>query len=86
MPLAYHCVVLLSQVEKHAQRVPISQRGGEVVEPLVSTQWFLKMDGMASQALDVVRSGQVKIMPDMFEKIWCVDAAGGVRNFQNSNR
>lgn len=38
----------------------------------VSSQWFVKMDGMASQALGAVRSGELRILPDMFEKVWCV--------------
>merc|ERR1719321_1428643 len=64
------------------QRVPRSQRGGEVIEPMVSTQWFVKMDGMAKKGLDAVRSGQTKIIPERFEKVyfnwleniqdWCV--------------
>lgn len=32
------------KVEAHTQRVPRSQRGGEVIEPLVSAQWFVNMD------------------------------------------
>ena len=45
------------QVEPHKQRVPRSQRGGEVIEPMLSTQWFLSMQGMADQALAAVESG-----------------------------
>ena len=40
---------LLLQVKPHMQRVPRSQRGGEVIEPLISTQWFVKMEGMAKK-------------------------------------
>eukprot|EP00960_Hanusia_phi_P036003 752089-Hanusia_phi.AAC.1 len=36
-------------VKPHMQRVPRSQRGGEVIEPLISTQWFVKMEGMAKK-------------------------------------
>ena len=60
------------------QRVPISQRGGEVIEPLLSSQWFVKMDGMAAKGLDAVRSGQTQILPERFEKTCvprCRDAA-----------
>ena len=46
---------LVLKVEDHTQRVPRSQRGGEVIEPMVSTQWFVKMDGMAKKGLDAVR-------------------------------
>ena len=61
---------LVIKDEPHMQRVPRSQRGGEIIEPLVSGQWFIKMDNMASRAADVVRSGEVKIIPSRFEKVW----------------
>ena len=44
------------QVEEHTQRVPRSQRSGEVIEPLVSTQWFVKMGGMAGKGLEAVKA------------------------------
>ena len=34
------------KVDPHEQRVPRSQRGGEIIEPMVSTQWFVQMHGM----------------------------------------
>lgn len=43
------------KVESHTQRVPRSQRGGEVIEPMVSKQWFLKMDNMASRAVQAAK-------------------------------
>ncbi|KAL3698531.1 hypothetical protein R1sor_012607 [Riccia sorocarpa] len=68
--------------ETHTQRVPRSQRGGEVVEPLVSKQWFVTMGPLAEKALKVLESGELRIIPDRFEKIyvqwltnikdWCV--------------
>jgi len=58
------------KAEKHMQRVPRSQRGGEVVEPLVSSQWFVRSKGMADQALEAVRTGETVIIPDRFEKTW----------------
>ena len=61
---------LVLKTEPHVSRVPISQRGGEVVEPLVSTQWFVKMDGMASRGVDAVRNGDIQIIPKRFEKEW----------------
>ena len=56
--------------ESHQQRIPRSQRGGEIIEPMVSSQWFLKMHGMAEKAIKAVRSKEVTIIPDRFEKIW----------------
>lgn len=68
--------------EPYRHSVPISQRGGEIVEPLVSEQWFVKIQPLAEKAIDSVRSGQIKIVPERFEKIyfhwmenirdWCV--------------
>lgn len=39
--------------EAHASRVPRSQRGGDVVEPLVREQWFVRMEPLAKPALEV---------------------------------
>lgn len=56
--------------EPHLQRVPRSQRGGEVIEPMVSAQWFVRMEDMAAKAVAAVRGGQIQILPDRFEKVW----------------
>jgi valyl-tRNA synthetase len=73
---------LVIKVEPHMNRVPRSQRGGEIIEPLVSTQWFVKMKTLAEPALNAVRDGRIKIVPQRFEKVyfnwledihdWCV--------------
>lgn len=52
------------------QRVPRSERSGEVIEPLVSTQWFVKAGPLAGPALAKVRSGEVRIVPERFEKVY----------------
>ncbi|CAH9102086.1 unnamed protein product [Cuscuta europaea] len=56
--------------EVYSQRVPRSQRGGEIVEPLVSKQWFLSMESLAEKALQAVEKGDLTIMPGRFEKIY----------------
>eukprot|EP00544_Gedaniella_sp_CCMP2646_P006084 CAMPEP_0202496132 /NCGR_PEP_ID=MMETSP1361-20130828/19001_1 /ASSEMBLY_ACC=CAM_ASM_000849 /TAXON_ID=210615 /ORGANISM="Staurosira complex sp., Strain CCMP2646" /LENGTH=994 /DNA_ID=CAMNT_0049127377 /DNA_START=8 /DNA_END=2992 /DNA_ORIENTATION=+ len=61
---------LAIKVEPHMQRVPRSQRGGEVIEPLVSSQWFVKTEGMGAKALKAVEDGDIKIVPQRFEKTW----------------
>eukprot|EP00585_Thalassiosira_rotula_P005584 CAMPEP_0196146536 /NCGR_PEP_ID=MMETSP0910-20130528/23250_1 /TAXON_ID=49265 /ORGANISM="Thalassiosira rotula, Strain GSO102" /LENGTH=1100 /DNA_ID=CAMNT_0041408749 /DNA_START=146 /DNA_END=3448 /DNA_ORIENTATION=- len=58
------------KVEPHMQRVPRSQRGGEVIEPLVSKQWFVKTEGMGAKALEAVKGGDIQIVPQRFEKVW----------------
>lgn len=61
---------LVIKVDPHTQRVPRSQRGGEVIEPLVSSQWFVKTEGMGAKALKAVADGDIKIVPERFNKIW----------------
>jgi valyl-tRNA synthetase len=68
--------------EPHTLRVPRSQRGGEIVEPLVREQWFVRMAGLAGPALAAVDSGETRIVPERFERTyrgwldnirdWCV--------------
>ncbi len=70
------------KVIDHMHVVPRSQRGGEVIEPLMSTQWFLKIKPLADKAIAAVRDGRIKIVPERFEKVyfhwleniedWCV--------------
>jgi len=61
---------LVIKVDPHTQRVPRSQRGGEIIEPLVSSQWFVKTEGMGAKALKAVEDGDIKIVPERFNKIW----------------
>jgi len=61
---------LVIKAEPHMQRVPRSQRGGEIIEPLVSKQWFVKTEGMGAKALEAVKGGDITIVPQRFEKVW----------------
>jgi valyl-tRNA synthetase len=60
----------LIKIEDHTHNVGHSQRGGEPIEPLVSTQWFCDVRSMADQALEAVRSGRVRLIPETWEKTW----------------
>jgi valyl-tRNA synthetase len=55
---------LLVKEEEYQTRLGFSQRTNAVVEPRISTQWFVKMDMMADKALQAVTSGNVKIHPE----------------------
>lgn len=61
---------LVIKEEKYLTTIPRSQRGGEVIEPMISEQWFVKMDSLASAGLDAVREGRIKIVPERFEKVY----------------
>ncbi|XP_059462406.1 valine--tRNA ligase, chloroplastic/mitochondrial 2 isoform X4 [Corylus avellana] len=56
--------------EPHTLRVPRSQRGGEIIEPLISKQWFVSMETLAEKALRVIEKGELTIIPERFEKIY----------------
>ncbi|NOX63450.1 MAG: valine--tRNA ligase [Chloroflexi bacterium] len=56
--------------EPYTMQVPRAQRGGEIVEPLVSTQWFVNTNPMAELGLAAVRTGRIRIIPERFTKIY----------------
>jgi valyl-tRNA synthetase len=68
--------------EPYTHTVPFSHRSGQRIEPLISLQWFVKMDELAAPAIQVVKDGKVRIHPesqsrryvDWLENIrpWCV--------------
>ncbi len=61
---------LVIKTEPYTTTIPRSQRGGEIVEPMISEQWFVKMETLANKGLDAVRNGQIKIVPERFEKVY----------------
>ena len=61
---------LIEKVEGYAHSVGVCERCRRVVEPLVSKQWFIKIQPLADKALQAVRKGDVKILPKRFEKIY----------------
>jgi valyl-tRNA synthetase len=61
---------LVIKEEPYRTTIPRSQRGGEIVEPMISEQWFVKMESLAKAGLDAVRDGRIKIVPERFEKIY----------------
>jgi valyl-tRNA synthetase len=68
--------------EPYTHTVPFSHRSGQRIEPLISLQWFMKMDELAAPAIQVVKDGKVRIHPesqsrryiDWLENIrpWCI--------------
>ena len=54
----------------HTHQVGHCERCHTVVEPLLSTQWFVKMEPLAGPAIEAVRSGAIRIVPERFEKVY----------------
>ncbi len=63
-------VGLLEKEEPYTHNLSICYRCGHAIEPIPSTQWFLKMKTLAGKALKVVRDGKVTIQPKNFRKIY----------------
>lgn len=73
---------LLEKTEDYLHRLARCYRCNAVVEPLVSKQWFLKMDELARLAITAAKTGKVKFVPDRWSKVyldwlenirdWCV--------------
>jgi len=61
---------LVIKEQPYTLNVPRSQRGGEIVEPMISTQWFIRIQPLAEKALEAVRDGRTKIVPERFTKIY----------------
>ena len=63
-------LALLEKEEKHKLNMSLCQRCSTVIEPLLSTQWFVKIDPLAKPAIKVVREKKIKIIPQNYEKIY----------------
>jgi len=61
---------LVIKEQDYTLKVPRSQRGGEIIEPMISTQWFVKIDTMAESALKAVKEGHIQIVPEFFTKVY----------------
>jgi len=61
---------LIARTEDLRHEVPYSQRSGERIEPLISLQWFMRMDELVKPAIEVVESGQVRFWPDSYTRVY----------------
>ena len=60
----------LVKIEEHEHNVGTCYRCGTTVEPRVSTQWFVKMKPLAQPAIDAVKNGETKFVPERFDKTY----------------
>lgn len=61
---------LLVKVEDHTHNVGECYRCNTVVEPIISKQWFVKMEPLAKPAIEAVKNGSIKFVPERFSKIY----------------
>ncbi|MCB1048900.1 MAG: class I tRNA ligase family protein, partial [Calditrichaeota bacterium] len=61
---------LLVKIEPHTLNIGLCQRSGAVVEPMLSPQWYVKVEPLAVPAAEAVRSGRTKIVPATWERTY----------------
>lgn len=61
---------LLVKVKDHTHNVSTHDRCGTVIEPIISKQWYVKMDSLAEPAIEVVKNKGTKFIPERFEKTY----------------
>ncbi len=60
----------LVKVVPHSHNVGTHDRCGTTVEPLIKQQWFVKMEELAKPAIEALKSGELKFVPERFDKIY----------------
>ncbi len=61
---------LIARAEDLVHTVPFSHRSGERIEPLISLQWFMRMEELAEPAIEAVTSGQIRIHPEQWSRVY----------------
>jgi valyl-tRNA synthetase len=61
---------LLVKIEEHVHNVGTHDRCKTTVEPLIKMQWFVKMEELAKPAIEALKKGDLKFVPDRFDKIY----------------
>lgn len=61
---------LLGKIEEHVHNVGTHDRCSATIEPLVKEQWFVKMDELIKPAVEAVKTGEIRLIPERLEKIY----------------
>ena len=61
---------LLEKVEDYHHSVGHCDRSDDVVEPIVSKQWYMRMEPLAKPAIEAVKDGRIRIIPERFAKVY----------------
>jgi valyl-tRNA synthetase len=78
----FEAMGLLDKIEDHVHQVPYGDRSGVVIEPWLTEQWYVDAATLAAPALEAVRSGAIRVVPETWKKTyyhwleniqpWCV--------------
>ena len=61
---------LMAKVEDHKLMIPRGDRSGSVIEPFLTDQWYVKVAPLAQPAIDAVKSGKIKFVPDNWKNTY----------------
>ncbi|AFP85640.1 valyl-tRNA synthetase [secondary endosymbiont of Heteropsylla cubana] len=61
---------LLLDIKDHDVMLPYSDRGGVVIEPMLTIQWYIRMEPLAKVALEAVKKGEIQFVPKQYENIY----------------
>jgi valyl-tRNA synthetase len=61
---------LLEKIEKHMLKIPRGDRSGEIIEPFLTQQWFMKMKPLAEPAIRAVEEGKIRFNPEGWTKTY----------------
>ncbi|MEM9101845.1 MAG: valine--tRNA ligase [Pseudomonadota bacterium] len=61
---------LMDKIEPHTLKVPRGDRSGQVIEPYLTDQWYVKIAPLAEPAIDVVKKGHIKFVPENWNKTY----------------
>jgi valyl-tRNA synthetase len=61
---------LLGEVKDHSLMVPRGDRSGAIIEPLLTDQWFVKIQPLAEPAIAAVESGEIEFIPKQYENVY----------------
>ena len=61
---------LMHEIEDYLLTIPRGDRSGAILEPLITNQWFLKMEPLAKPAIEVVKNGELKFVPENWSKTY----------------
>lgn len=61
---------LIEKVEDHDIPILISERSGEIIEPLLSEQWFVDQPALAKPVIEAMKAGEIKFVPERYDRIF----------------
>ena len=61
---------LLVKIEPHQLKIPRGEKSNAIIEPLLTDQWYVKMKPLAEPAIDAVRKGEIRFIPELWTKTY----------------